>query len=175
MLARNPHPTSTPPLNNSTRPTIILADATVVVPDAATAVATSHNKQPGLAAAELAHSNPLVLLIPTSVRRIGTTAHLMAMTLKTGTQAQRVGIGAQHTILTRPVPTSWADWLPECTKPSYCRRVAALHPPVIAPSSSSAHSNAHQGHTTQPKARLPHPRSLEECNLPAASTTNGRP
>ncbi len=63
MLANNPHPISTPPLNNSTRPTIVLADATAVVPDAATAVAISHNNQPGLVAAELAHSNPLVLLI----------------------------------------------------------------------------------------------------------------
>ena len=175
MLANNPHPTSTPPLNNSTYPTIISADAMAVVPDAATAVATSHNKQPGLAAAELAHSNPLVLLIPTSVGRIGTTAQRMAVTLKTGTQAQRVGIGTRHTILTRPVPTSWADGSPECTRPSYRRRVAALHPPVIAPSSSSAHSNAHQGHTTQPKAQLPHPCSLEECNLLAAPTNNGRP
>ncbi len=74
MLANNPHPTSTPPLNNSTRPTIVSADATAVVPDVATAVAISHNNQPGLAAAELAHSNPLVLLIPTSIGRIGTTA-----------------------------------------------------------------------------------------------------
>jgi hypothetical protein len=175
MLANNPHPTSMPPLNNSTCPTIVLADATVVVPDAATAVATSHINQPSLAAAELVHSNPLILLIPTSVGRIGTTARCMAVMLKTGTRAQRVGIGARHTILMRPVPTSWADGSPECTRPSYRRRVAALHPPVIAPSSSSAHSNAHQGHTTQPKARLPHLRSLEECNLPVAPTTNGRP
>ncbi len=100
MLANNPHPTSTPPLNNSTRPTSVSADATVVVPDAATAVAISHNNQPGLAAAELAHSNPLVLLTPTSIVRIGTTARHMAVMLKTGTQAQGVGIGAWHTILT---------------------------------------------------------------------------
>jgi electron transfer flavoprotein alpha subunit len=175
MLANNPHPTSMPPLNNSTRPTIVSADATAVVPDKATAVAISHNNQPGLAAAELAHSNPLVLLIPTSIGKIGTIARRMAVTLKTGTRAQCVGIGAQHTILTQSVPTSWADWLPECTRPSYRRCVAALHPPVIAPSSSSAHSNAHWGHTTQPNARLPHSCSLEECNLPAAPTTNGRP
>ncbi len=148
MSANNPYPTSTPPLNNSTCPTIILADATAVVLDAAIAVAISHNNQPGLAAAELAHSNPLVLLIPTRVGRIGTTAQRMAVTLKTGTRAQRVGIGARHTILTQPVPTSWADRSPECTRPSYRWRVATLHPPVVAPSSSSAHSNAHQGHTT---------------------------
>ncbi len=175
MLANNPHPTSMPPLNNSTCPTIISADATAVVPDAATAVAISHNNQPGLAAAELAHSNPLILLIPTSVGRIGTTAQRMVVTLKTGTRAQRVGVGAWHTILTQPVPTSWVDRSLECTRPSHQRRVAALHPPVIAPSSSSAHSNAHQGHTTQPKAQLPHPHSLEECNLPAAPTNNGHP
>jgi hypothetical protein len=100
MLANNPHPTSMPPLNNSTRPTIVLADATAVVLEAATAVAISHNNQPGLAAAELAHSNPLVLLIPTSIGRIGTTSQRMVVTLKTGTQAQRVGIVAQCTILT---------------------------------------------------------------------------
>ncbi len=164
-----------PPLNNSTRPTIISADATAMVPDAATAVAISHNNQPGLAAAELAHSNPLVLLIPTSVGRIGTTAQRMVVTLKTGKRVQCVGIGARHTILMQPVPTSWADWSPECTRPSYRRCMAALHPPVVAPSSSSTHSNTHQGHTTQPKARLPHLCSLEECNLPAAPTTNGQP
>jgi hypothetical protein len=175
MSANNPHPTSMPPLNNSKHPTIVLAGAAVVVLDAASAVAISHNNQPGLVAAELAHSNPLVLLIPTSVGRIGTTAQCMAVTLKTGTQAQRVGIGAWHTILMRLVPTSWADRSPDCTRPSYRRRVAALHPPVVAPSSSSANSNAHQGHTNQPKARLPHPCSLEECNLPAAPTTNKRP
>jgi hypothetical protein len=175
MLANNPHPTSMPPLNNSTHPTIISAEKMAVVPDAATAVAISHNNQPGLAAVELEHSNPLILLIPTSVGRIGTTAQRMAVMLKTGTQAQRVGIGAQNTILAQPVPTSWVDRLPECTRPSYCWRVAALHPPVVAPSSSRAHSNAHQGHTTQPKARLPHLHSLEECNLPAAPATNGRP
>ncbi len=176
MLANNPHPTFMPPLNNSTRPTIVSADATaVVVPDAATAMATSHKNQPGLAAAELAHSNPLVLLITTSVGRIGTTAHCMVVTLKTGTRVQRVSICTRYTILTRPVPTSWADWLPERTRPSYHWRVAALHPPVVAPSSSSTHSNAHQGHTTQPKAQLPHPGSLEECNLLAVPTTNGRP
>ncbi len=112
---------------------------------------------------------------PPSIRRIGTTAQHMVAMLKTGTQAQRVGIGARHTILMQPVPTSWVDWSPEYTRPSYRWRVAALHPPVVAPSSSSAHSNTHQGHTTQPKARLPHPRSLEECNLPAAPTTSGRP
>jgi hypothetical protein len=108
-----------------------------------------------------------------SIGRIGTSAQCMAVMLKTGTQAQRVDIGTRHTILTRPVPTSWADWSPECTRPSYRRCMDALHPPAIAPSSSSAHSNTHQGHTTQPKARLPHPHSLEECNLPAAPTTNG--
>jgi hypothetical protein len=85
MSANNPHPTSTPPLNNSTHPKIVLADAMAVVPDVAMAVAISHNNQPGFAAAELAHSNPLVLLIPTSVGRIGTTARCMAVTLKTGT------------------------------------------------------------------------------------------
>jgi hypothetical protein len=175
MSANNPHPKSMPPLNNSTRPLIVLADARAVVPDAATAVAISHNNQPGLVAVELAHSNPLILLIPTSIGRIGTTARRMEVTLKTGTRAQCEGIGAWHTILMRPVPTSWADWLPECTRPSYRWRVAALHPPVVPPSSSSAHSNTHQGYTTQPKARLPHPRSLEECTLPAAHTTNGRP
>ncbi len=99
-VGQQPHPTSMPPLNNSTRPTIVLADATAVVPDAATAVAISHNNQPGLAAAELAHSNPLILLIPINVGRIGTTAQCMAVTLMTGTQVQRVGIGAWHTILT---------------------------------------------------------------------------
>jgi hypothetical protein len=74
MLANNPHPTSMPPLSNSTRPTIVAAEATAVVPDAAMAVAFSHNNPPGLAAAELVRSNPLVLLLPTSIGRIETTA-----------------------------------------------------------------------------------------------------
>jgi hypothetical protein len=152
MSANNPYPTSRPPLNNSTHPTIVSADATAVVLDAAMAVAISYNNQPGLEAAELAHSNPLVLLTPTSIGRIGTTARCMAVMLKTGTRAHRVSIGARHTILTRPVPTSWADRSLERTRPSYRRRMAALHPPVVAPSSSSTHSNAHQGHTTQSKA-----------------------
>jgi hypothetical protein len=114
-VGQQPPPNIYAPTHNSTRPTIVSADATAVVLDAATAVATSHNNQPGLTAAELAHSNPLVLLIPTRIERIGTTARCMVVMLKTGTRAQRVGISAQHTILMRPVPTSWADWSPECT------------------------------------------------------------
>jgi hypothetical protein len=74
-VSQQPSPNIYAPLSNSTHPTIVVADATAVVPDAATAVAFSHNNQPGLAAAELARSNPFnLLLLPTSVGRIGTTA-----------------------------------------------------------------------------------------------------
>jgi hypothetical protein len=47
----------------------------------AMAVAISHNNQPGLATAGPARNNPIVLPLPTSVGRIGTTAIPMMATL----------------------------------------------------------------------------------------------
>jgi hypothetical protein len=46
-------------------------------------------------------------------------------------------------------------------------------PPPVAPSSSNSHSNAHQVHTTPLKVQMPHPRILEQSNLPVAPTTSG--
>jgi hypothetical protein len=45
-----------------------------------------------------------------------------------------------RTTLTRATPTSWVDWLPECTRQSCPQRVATLHP-IVDPSSSSSCSN----------------------------------
>ncbi len=80
-----------------------------------------------------------------------------------------------HNPNARAVPTSWAAQSPECTRPSCHWHVAASHPPPVAPSSSSSHSNDHQVHTTPPKAQMPHPRILEQSNLPVAPTASGQP
>jgi hypothetical protein len=79
---------------------------TTAVPVVATVVVVSHNNQPGLVATAPTHNNPRALPLPTSVRRIGTTATLMVVTLMTPTQALRLGIRAQHTTQMQLAPRS---------------------------------------------------------------------
>ena len=136
-IGHSPHPPATPPHGNSTCPTIAMADAMVVgmmeVMAAATAVAASHNNQPGLAATEPAHSNQVFLPLPISIGKIGTTATPMAAMWTMPTQAQHVAIAAQPTIPMQAVPTSWAAQQLECTRPSSRQHVAASHRPPRCP------------------------------------------
>jgi hypothetical protein len=58
--------------SNSAGPTIIVADATAEVKAAAVPEVATNN-QPDMVLMDLAHSNPCILSLPTSIGRIGTT------------------------------------------------------------------------------------------------------
>jgi hypothetical protein len=110
----------------------------MALPAVTMVVVFSHNNPPGLAATVPAHNNPRILPLLTSIGRIGTTAILMVVTWMTPTQAHRAGIGAQHTTQMRLVQTSWADSLPECTRPSFPQCAAVLLPPPLPPAAAAS-------------------------------------
>jgi hypothetical protein len=120
----------------------------------------------------------ILLPIPTNGGRIGNTVTPMVVMLTTITPVQRVANQVLCTTQTRAAPTSWADQLLECTRPSCPQLLAALHP-IVAPSSNSALSNVRPMPNTLLEARLgnnqPLLHSMAKCHRPMAPTASKGP
>ncbi len=175
MLANSPQAAATPPISNNARSSTTTSAMVVV---RATAV-VSHNNQPCITVVRaVVNSRTFVLPIPTNGGRIGTTVTPTVVMLMTITPVGRVANQVLYTTPTWAAPTSWADQLLECTKPSCPWLPAALHL-IVAPSSSSALSNVRPIPTTLLEARLgnnqPLPYSMAECHRPTTPTTSEQP